>query len=883
MKNLPPKFFLRFFAWYCHPKLRDHIEGDLIEVYNERLNNSGKRKADRRFIIDVLLLFRPGIIRPVEGYKNLNSYDMYKSYFKIAWRNLIRNQGHSFINIGGLAIGMTVAMFIGLWIYDELSFNKYHKNYHQIAQVWSFSIDPATQTVGGGPPIQYPVSTTLRSNYSQYFKHVLLSWGVGDHTLSSADKKFSIKGQFVQDGTLEMLSLKMLKGSYESLKNPNSIILSKSTAESIFGSDEPVNKTLSIDNRMEVEVTGIYEDIPRNNRFSEVKFFSTWTLWLSFNEWAQRRQTDWDNRPFNLYVQLQPNVTMDVANAAIKDLYAKNVPADFFKTIEKDKPFVQLVPMSTWHLYSEFKDGKPSGGRITYVWLFGIIAIFVLVLACINFINLSTARAERRAREVGVRKTIGSAKWQLIEQFISESFMVVILASALSLGLVAVLQNWFNDLADKDIVLPLGEPVFWVITISFITITGFIAAIYPAFYLSSFQPVKVLKGALRSGKLVALPRQILVAVQFTVSVLLVIGTLIVYQQVQFARNRPIGYDKQSLITVAINDPGYKSKLDVLEIELLRTGAVLETATSSGPLTAVWNSTSGYDWPGKDPNFDAEFAICNVTPDFGKTVGWEVVAGRDFSKDFSTDSLEAIIINEAAAKYMGLINPVGQELTDLDEFGRKKWSRKIIGVVKDMVMESPYEPVRETLFFYNPNVFLGLLHIKLNPAVSASMALPKIEDVFHKLVPAAIFDYAFVDQEYAQKFSQEERIGKLSGIFALLAIFISCLGLFGLASYVAEQRTKEIGIRKVMGATVSNIWQMLSKDFMVLVMISCVVAVPVGYYLMNSWLRKYEYHTEISLWVFLVTCIGALSITLLTVTFQAVRAAMINPVKSLRSE
>jgi ABC-type antimicrobial peptide transport system permease subunit len=883
MKNRPPRFFLRFFRWYCHPKLHDHIEGDLIEVYNERLKASGKPKADRKFIVDVLLLFRPGIIRPIEGYKNLNSYGMYKSYFKIGWRNLLKNKGYSFINIGGLAIGITVAMFIGLWVYDELSFNKYHKNYNQIAQVWSFSIDPATQTIGGGPSIQYPVSTTLRSNYGQYFKHVLLAWGAGDHTVSMADKKYSKKGQFIEPGALEMLSLKMLKGSYESLNNPNSVILSKSTAESIFGSDEPMNKTLTIDNRMEVQVTGIYEDIPRNNRFGEVKFFSSWELWLSFNEWAQGRQADWDNRPFNIYVQLRSNVTMEAANQAIKDLYNKNVPADFFKTIEQDKPFVQLVPMSTWHLYSEFKDGKPVGGRVAYVWLFSIIGIFVLVLACINFINLSTARSERRAREVGVRKTIGSGKWQLICQFLGESLIVVVLAFVLSVGLVAFLQAWFNDLADKDIALPFDEPVFWMVTVTFILITGFMAGIYPAFYLSSFQPVKVLKGVLRSGPFAALPRKVLVVVQFTVSVVLIIGSLIVYQQIQYARNRPIGYDKESLITVGLNDPGYKNNLGVLRTELLRTGVVLETATSSGPLTAVWNSTSGYDWPGKDPNLDAEFAICNATLDFGKTVGWEIIDGRDFSPDFITDSVDAIIINSAAAKYMALNNPVGQQLTDVDEFGNKKWSRRIIGVVKNMVMESPYDPARPTLFFYNRNVFLGLLHIKLNPAVSASTALPKIEAVFTKMVPTAIFDYKFVDEEYARKFSQEERIGSLSGIFALLAILISCLGLFGLASYVAEQRTKEIGIRKVMGATVSNLWRMLSQDFILLVIISCVVAIPIAYYFMNSWLKQYEYHTEISVWVFLVTGIGALSITLLTVSFQAVKAAMMNPVKSLRSE
>ena len=806
---------------------------------------------------------------------------MFQNYFKIGWRNLLKNKGYSFINIGGLAIGMTVAMFIGLWVYDELSFNKYHKNYDDIAQVWSCSIDPETQTVDCGQSIQYPVATTLRNNYPQYFKHVLMAWWVGDYILSSADKKFSKKGEFIEGGAPEMLSLKMLQGSYQSLNNPRSIILSKSTAESIFGDDDPMNKMLVINGRMEVEVTGVYEDIPKNNRFSEVQFFSPWDLWLSYNEWAQGKEADWDNRPFNIYVQLQPNITMEAANAAIKRIYNKNVPADFFKTMEKYKPFVQLIPMSTWHLHSEFKDGKPSGGRITYVWLFGMVGVFVLLLACINFINLSTARSEKRAKEVGVRKTIGAGKSQLVCQFLSESFIVVVSAFMLSATLVALLQNWFNGLADKDIALPFGNPVFWIMAGSFILFTGFIAGIYPAFYLSSFQPVKVLKGVLHFGPFAALPRKVLVVVQFTVSVVLIIGTLIVYEQIQFARNRPIGYDRENLITLEMSDPNYKSKLDVLRTELIRSGVVSEVTTSSGPLTAIQNITNGYEWPGKGPNLDAVFAVCNVAPDFGKTVGWEFVAGRDFS-NLSTDSVDAIIINEAAVRYMGLTNPVGQQFTDVDDFGRKNWSRTIIGVIKDMVMESPYEPVKPTLYYFNAYAS-RLLHIKINPIVSASVALPKIEAVLKKIVPTALFDYKFVDEEYARKFSQEVRIGKLSGIFSIVAILISCLGLLGLASFVAEQRTKEIGIRKVMGATISDIWQMLSKDFVVLVVISCIIAIPISYYFMNSWLQKYEYHIEISWWIFLVTGVGALFITLLTVSFQAVKAALMNPVNSLRSE
>lgn len=882
MKPQPPNLFMRFFRWYVHPRLKNHIEGDLIEEYNERIGLFGKRSADLKFIKDVLLLFRPGIVRSFAVRQNQNSNGMYKSYLKVGWRTLLKSKGYSLINISGLAIGMTVSMFIGLWIYDELSFNKYHENYSSIAQVYGCETNTSTSVINCGASAQYPLSTTLKNNYPQYFKHVLTSWWLGSFTLTQVNNnKLSRSGLFIEGEILEMLSLKMVKGSYSSLDKTNSIVLSQSTANALFGDEDPLNKILTIHGKMEAEVTGIYQDIPRNNRFSEVQFFAPWSLWVSGNEWIQRRENDWDNRPFNIYVQLQPNVSVEVVNAAIHNLYPENVPADFYKTMERFKPYPQIVPMSKWHLYSEFVNGKPAGGRITYVWLFGIVGVFVLVLACINFVNLSTARSEKRAREVGVRKTMGSAKSQLISQFMSESFMIVMIAFVLSLILLTLFRPSFNLLSDKEILLPFTNIFFWFAALAFILLTGFLAGVYPAFYLSSFQPVHVLKGKSQVGRSTALPRKILVVLQFTVSVVLIVGTLVVYQQIQFAQDRPIGYDRQSLIFLNLNQ-SYHGKVETLQNELLASGVVAETATSSSPLTAIWNNTSGYTWPGKDPNFDVEFAICNVTRNFGKTIGWELESGRDFSKEAGTDSIDAIIINEAAVKYMGLKDPVGTEFTDINEAGEKKWTRTIIGVVKDLVMESPYNPVRPTLFFYHQTA-LNVLNMRIDPSVSATVALPKIESIVKKVVPDALFDYQFVDDAYALKFSQEKRIATLSGIFAVLAMVICCLGLFGLASFVAEQRTKEICIRKIVGASVFSLWKMLAKDFILLVVISCLIAIPVGYYLMDNWLQQYQYRTPISIWVLLLTCAAAGLITLLTVSFQSIRAAQASPVKSLKSE
>jgi putative ABC transport system permease protein len=805
---------------------------------------------------------------------------MFKTYLKVGWRNLVRDEGYSFINIGGLALGMTVAILIGLWVHDELSFNKYHDNYDRIAQVYKGESDPGTGVINTRKSLWFPLAGALKSQYPQHFKHVLLAWYIGDCTLSTHDQKLTKKGQFIEAGAPEMLSLKMLKGSYAALNDPHSIILSASAAEAIFGKDDPLNKGLKIDNKMEVIVTGVYEDLPLNNQFGEVKFFAPWTLFVSANQWIKDRENSWDSDSFLIYVQVESNTTIEAVNSSVRDFFFTYAPfKPYVADMKKFNPFITLSPMSKWHLYSEFKDGKPAGGRITFVWLFTIVGAFVLLLACINFVNLSTARSERRAREVGVRKAIGSSRGKLIQQFLSESFMIVGLAFLFSVVLLSLSLDWFNQLADKEITLPFDNISFWATIAIFILITGFMAGLYPAFYLSSFQPVKVLKGIVRLGRHAALPRKVLVVVQFSVSVILIIGTIVVYQQIQHARTRPIGYNRHGLLSVPMNDPTYKGKHEVLKTALLNTGVVSEMALSSSPVTDVWNNGGGFSWKGSDPQEDNNFALCNVTHDFGKTVGWEFIDGRDFSKDFASDSA-GIILNETAVKYMGLKNPVGEMVTVSDS--RKSW--KILGVIKDMIMKSPYDPVKQTIFFLDPkDSASSRINIRIKPTINAGGALPKIEAVFKRIVPSASFDYRFVDEEYALKFRQEERIGQLSGVFAILAIFISCLGLFGLASFVAEQRTKEIGIRKVVGASLFALWKLLSKEFFILVFVSCFIAMPIAYYFMDNWLLRYQYRTEISMDVFAVAVLGALALTLITVSYHAVKAATMNPIKCLRAE
>jgi ABC-type antimicrobial peptide transport system permease subunit len=792
---------------------------------------------------------------------------MLKNYFKIALRTLLRNKAFSAINIIGLSVGMAVAILIGLWIFDEMSFDKYHQKYDRLAQV--MQNQTWNGVIGSQTAMPLPLAPELRAKYSGDFKNVVLSSWTFEHILAVGDKKFTKTGNYVEPKFPEMFTFKMLKGSQKGLKDPYSILISESVATALFGDTDPINKIVKVDNKTNVKVTGVYEDLPHNTTLNEVTFVLPWELYLATENWVKNSQDQWNNNSFQTFAELNPNADFDKVSAKIRLVKFNHDKQD------AAKPMVFLHPMSKWHLYSEFKDGKIAGGRIQFVWLFGIIGVFVLLLACINFMNLSTARSEKRAKEVGVRKAIGSVRSQLITQFLSESLLIVVFAFVLTLVLVTLTLPWFNALSDKKMSILWANPYFWILSISFSLITGLVSGSYPAFYLSSFDPIRVLKGTFRVGRFAAVPRKVLVVIQFTVSVTLIIGTIIVYRQIQHAKDRPIGYSRDGLIAITINTPELVGHYDALRSDLLKTGAVYEMSQSSSPTTGVYSNQIGFNWEGKDPNLQALFGVIAVSHDYGKSVGWNFVEGRDFSRNFSTDT-SGMVLNEAAAKFIGMKNPVGKNINWNDK------NYRIVGVIKNMVMESPYEPIKPTIFFINYG-WANIINVKLNPAMSASASLEKVGEVFRRYNPGSPFDYKFADEQYALKFSGEERIGKLATFFACLAIFISCLGIFGLASFTAEQRTKEIGVRKVLGASVFNLWQLLSKDFVVLVMISFLIATPIAYYFMNGWLKNYEYRSEISWWIFGISGLGALIITLLTVSYQAVKAASANPVKSLRTE
>ena len=787
---------------------------------------------------------------------------------QIAFRNLVKNKFTSLINIGGLATGMAVAILIGLWIYDEVSFDKSFPNHKRIAQIMQrFTINGET---GAGTTIPFPVGDALRKSFGSDFKHVSMSSWNGGHVLSFGGKMLTKSGTFFEPDIMDMLSVKLLKGSKEAMNDPSSILLSASSAKAYFGSDNPMEKIMKIDNVLTLKVAGVYEDFPGNSSFSDVSFISTWKTFAE--DQGFKNVTDpWRCNCYLGYVEIADKGDMDQISGKIKDIKLDKVN----KSELTQHPQVFLNPMDRWHLFSEFKNGVSVSGRIQYVWLFGLIGLFVLLLACINFMNLSTARSEKRAKEVGIRKAIGSLRSELIAQFFCESLLIAFLAFFLSLLLVQLILPFFNDVAGKKMMVPFGNAIFWISCIGFSLITGMIAGSYPAFYLSSFKPVKVLKGTFRAGRLASIPRRVLVVVQFSVSIILIIGTMVVFRQIQFAKDRPIGYSRDGLVMMEMRTGDIHKHFDAVKNELLQTGSIASMAESGSPVTSVWSTNAGFDWKGKDPNMAVDFPNIDVSLDYGKTVGFQFTDGRDFSKDFGSDST-AFIINQTAAKFMGLKKPVGEIIM---------WDGvpfTVIGVIKDMIVESPYTRVRPMLYHLSKDIG-NIITVKLNPIISASAALSRIESVFKKYNPSQPFEYQFIDEQYARKFENEQRIGKLSSFFAVLAIFISCMGLFGMASFVAEQRTKEIGIRKALGASVLNVWKLLSTEFVLIVLLSCAIAIPVAYYFLAKWLMNYEYHAAISWWIFVLSVVGALVITLLTVSFQAIKAAIANPVKSLRTE
>ena len=799
---------------------------------------------------------------------------MLRNYFRLAFRHLRRDKMHSLINITGLGVGMAVVLLIASWIYNECSYEKYNPNYHHIARVQvTFTINGQT---GPGTATPLPLADELRARYGRAFVRLSRSWWTQERVLATGDKQLKRNGKFMEPDGPHILALPMVEGSIDALSDPTAVFLSSSTAKALFGTADPIGKIVTIDVKMIGSIRGVYQDLPDNSQFSDVAFIGSWELFRNAHDFVRNAQSNWGWDIEEIFVQLAPNVNAAGLSAqlrnSIMDHLGNNPDAAGYH------PQVAIDPMPRWHLHLGSGNEPNSQGLIRFVWLFGIIGAIVLLLGCINFMNLTTARSERRAREVGIRKTIGSGRGSLMAQFFGEAIVMSMLAFLVALVLVLLIRPYIEHFAGKRIGIPWGNPCVWLCALGFCILTGALAGFYPAVYLSSFRPISVLNNRFQASGLTAIFRRTLVLLQFTIGVVLVVGAIVVFRQISYAKDRPVGYEREGLLSVSIKNPADIQKLSTLRSELIRQGTIVDAATSSNDATYYGELYAGYTWPQKDPSVVGDFATMNVSPGYGRTIGWTLAQGRAFSDETAADSF-SVVVNEAAVRFMGLKKPLGVKI---GYWNGHQYT--IIGVVRNILAESPYEPPMRTVYMppeENPESVWWLVRMK--PGRSVSEALGRIRSTFKNMLPNTLFDYHFVDEEYGKKFEAEERIGRLAATFSLFALCISGLGIFGMASFMTERRTREIGIRKVLGATVFQLWRLLTREFAILAGLSFLIAIPASYYLMHQWLQRYPYHSGIPWWIFAATAIGVLVITLLTVSAQSIKAAVANPVNSLRQE
>lgn len=788
---------------------------------------------------------------------------MIKNYIKIAWRNLGKNKGYSALNIGGLATGMAAALLILLWVQHELSFDMFHNKRDRLYMAGNQTENNGTVSTWFTTP--QPLGPALKNEFPEVVRtsrHYDLDNSV---LLTVGEKKLMPKGVIVDSTFLAMFEFDLVAGDrITALRDPTDLVITASLAERLFGRTDVVGETIKLDTADLATVTAVMADIPDNSRFRGVEYMVPWTYF------EQLGYTDnyWGNNSVTNYVELAPTASLDDVNAKIRDITIRHSDGT-----QQTHVFLHALP--DWWLRSKFENGHIVGGRIEMVRLFAAIAGFILLIACINFTNLSTARSEKRAREVGIRKVAGAYRHSLIGQFLSESILIAGIAGVLALAMVLLALPAFNNLVERQLDVDFGNGVFWLAIIAFILFTGLLAGSYPAFFLSAFNPTAVLKATFRKMHTAFNPRRVLVVVQFAIAIVLIVGTIVIHRQIRHGQSRDQGYN-QSQIIYLLEQGEIAKNSQLIKQTLLNEGIAESVTRNLSPITEAWSNTWGIDWPGKQPDdrtvFDRLFADEHPV----RTFGLDLVDGRDLDPaQYRTDS-SAVLLNEAAVKAMGFDHPIGRVIQD----NGKDWH--VVGVVKDFIMGSPFSPITP-LVIEGAGGFFNVLHIKLNPALSTAEALQRTAEVFKRYNSNYPFEYTFVDQAYAEKFAETRQIGTLAGLFAFLTIFISCLGLFGLAAYMAENRTKEIGVRKVLGASIASITRLLSREFVLLVLISCLVAFPIAYWAMDKFLQAFEYRISLGWEIFALAGIGALVLALATVSSQAIRAAMANPVDSLRDE
>lgn len=789
---------------------------------------------------------------------------MLRNYIKIAWRSLTRTKRFSIINISGLAIGMAGAALILLWIQHEFSFDRFHANRDRLYEV--YGLTTADHKMIAINQTEQPLGPALKKDYPEIANTARVAEVSSLLLFAGAEPFTGIKGAFTDSSFFSLFSFPVVEGpSQKLLTGSNEIVITARLAQKLFGKGPALNKMIKIDSVDYFRVAAVLKDLPSNTRF-DVDYLLPWTYFQKIG-WSN---DSWLSNNISTFVLLQPNAKVAFVDDKIKDIARHYAGRNDIWTHF-------LFPLDKWRLYSVFENGAATGGRIAIVRLFGIVAVMILLIACINFVNLSTAKSERRAREVGIRKVAGAGKGLLFGQFMTEALLTALIAGCLAMLLVEGAIPYFNLLIDTSLAVPYTNIVFWLCAVAFILLTGLLAGWYPAFYLSAFKPVSVLKGGFKKREGTISPRKVLVVFQFTFAVVLIICTVVISNQIQYAQERSTGYARQHLINVDFSGDIAKN-YPLIKQELLSSGVAVGVTKTMSAITQRAANTWGLIWEGKPASFQEAIALYSSDADLVKTAGLQLVAGRDIDiQRYPADSF-SVVLNETAVRTMGFKDPLGQVLREKE--GNRSWH--VVGVVKDYIVGSSYERIPPVVI-QGPGSWFNTLHIRFDGAASMATNLKKAEEIFRRYNPAYPFNYQFADQQYAVKFDGEERTKKLAGLFAILAIFISCLGLLGLSAYVAETRIKEIGVRKALGASVLSITRLLTADFLKLVIVAIVIATPFAWWLMSVWLDEFAYRMTISWSVFAFSGSLAIVIALLTVSFEVVKAALVSPIKSLKAD
>lgn len=774
----------------------------------------------------------------------------------------MRKRSFSAINLFGLTTGMTCTILILLWVRNELNYNKSHHNYEQIYQVMAhrdFNNHKFTDA-----NMVWPLAGAIENEIPQV-RNAVVSTHHQDVNLRYGEEPFRISGLVTSPNFFDVFTVNFIKRSHpDPINDPNSIVLTQSTATAIFGDEDPLDQVLSLGPQRQVKVTGVIADLPSN---STIQFDCIRSFDYS-SDYVKENMEEWSNSSWVVVIETIPGADMKLVDQQINQIKYRHDPGD------REISTYFSFPMAKWRLYSDFNEGVNTGGMIEYVRLFSIVAVIILVIACVNFMNLSTARSEKRAREVGIRKTLGSLRKQLVLQFFTESVILAFLSFGISLIAIYLLLPSFNLLVDKQLSLDLTEPVFWLGALAIVIFTGVLAGSYPALFLSSFNPVKVLKGTFVSGKKTVRPRQALIVFQFSISILLISATLVVYQQIGMIKGRNIGYDPNNLITITGSEDT-QSNFEGIKQELLQTSLIHSVTRTMSPMTDIWWRNRAPEWEGKPEDTNMLFTAMTADVDFTETMGIKLLEGKDFTGTPADSAY--VLLNKAAVEEMNLPNPVGMKLyyRDQDEY-------TVHGVTDNVVQDSPFKPVEPMIIFFNPGNS-PYISLRLRDRTQPAEALPAIEKIFKKYNPGQVFKFQFVNQKFEEKFIREKLVSKLSNWFAVLAVTICCIGLAGLAAFTIEKRSLEISMRRILGASLHQILALISREFLKLVCLALIIAVPFSWWFMSRWLENYQFRVDISIWIYAVVGMATLMLTLAVVSANTLKAALGNPMKSLRSE